>query len=152
MEKLTSMLIVTIVSIFLLMVIGAYVAAANFGEGCGPEWPTCNGGLLPQPTLEAVTEYLHRVFAALSALLLFVTTGLYFKFAGLESVSTKLLIVASLIMVFEIILGAVVVFQTIPAELVALHQANALLIFGLSVGAAFSQKKIITPVNEVTKG
>jgi len=141
MEKQRIMLFLTIISIFMLMVVGAYVAAANFGEGCGPEWPTCNGGLLPQPTIEAVTEYMHRIFAALSSLLLFITTGLFVKFSGFGSTASKLLVLASLVMVFEIVLGAIVVFRTIPPELVALHQANALVVYGLSVGAVFSGNK-----------
>lgn len=138
MRKHFILLVITIISLFMLIVIGAYVAAANFGEGCGPEWPTCNGGLLPQPTLEAVTEYLHRIFAALSALLLFITTAVFIRVLGIGSFSSRLLVLASLVMVLEIILGAIVVFNTIPPELVALHQGIALVVYALIVGAAFS--------------
>jgi cytochrome c oxidase assembly protein subunit 15 len=137
MKKHFLMLLLTIFSLFMLIVIGAYVSAANFGAGCGIEWPTCNGSLLPQPTIAAVTEYLHRIFAALSALLLFITTAFFIKVTGISSVSTRLLVISSLIMVFQIILGAIVIFNTIPAELVAFHQGIALLIYGLIVGAAF---------------
>jgi cytochrome c oxidase assembly protein subunit 15 len=132
-------LVVTIVLVFLLIVVGAYVTAAGDGAACGTDlgsdWPLCNGNVLPPPQTGPVAEYMHRILASLSALFLFVTTFLFWRAKGAETGIRRALYLASLLIVVEIVLGGAVVTQELEALLVTIHQAIALLIFGLTAVA-----------------
>jgi cytochrome c oxidase assembly protein subunit 15 len=125
------------VSLFLLLVVGAYVTAAMDGEACGAavpsDWPLCLGNFLPPPLLAPVAEYSHRLLAAVSTLLLFVTTFVFWR--QRRHPADRVLIGASVLLVGEILLGGAVVAQDLYAVLVALHQAIGILIFGLAVSA-----------------
>ncbi len=138
----TVMLGYTLFLLFALIVVGAYVAAGDYGEACGSQvpadWPLCNGNLLPPAQLGPIVEYSHRLLAALSSLFLFTTTFLYWRAAQAPNPSTRALMIASLLLVFQIFLGALVVVQNLGPELVALHQATAILIFGFAVAAIAS--------------
>jgi heme A synthase len=71
------LLLLSIASLFTVIVVGAYVTVAGFGDACGSsvpqDWPTCLGGLFPPLQLAPMMEYIHRLFAALSTLFLFAT-------------------------------------------------------------------------------
>ena len=139
MKRLGILLGLTVFLLFALIVVGAYVAAGGFGEACGSQvpadWPLCNGNLLPAPQLGPVAEYSHRLLAALSALFLFVTTFAAFRDRNLKPSGKRLLYTASLLLVFQIVLGGAVVANELDALLVAIHQATAVLIFGLGIAA-----------------
>ena len=140
MSARNALLVATLVAVFALIVVGAYVTAADFGEACGSnlgtDWPLCYGNLFPPPPIGPVAEYSHRILASLSTLLLFVTTFMFWRASDAAGAVKKLLVVASLLIVVEIVLGGVVVTQDLEAVLVTLHQANALLIFGLTAAAS----------------
>ena len=137
MQGRVALLSTTVVSLFLLLVVGAYVTAAGFGEACGAsvpsDWPLCLGNLLPPPLLAPVAEYSHRLLAALSTLLLFVTTFVFWR--QRQRPADRVLFGASLLLVVEVILGGAVVAQGLYSALVALHQAIGILILGLAVYA-----------------
>lgn len=139
MKRLEFLLGLTVFILFALIVVGAYVAAAGFGEACGSQvpsdWPLCNGNLLPAPYLGPVAEYTHRLLAALSALFLFATTVLVLRDPISRPSVKRLLAGASLLLIFQIVLGGVVVANELDAVLVAVHQGAAILIFGLGVAA-----------------
>jgi cytochrome c oxidase assembly protein subunit 15 len=60
---------VTTVGLFLVILIGFLDTFTNSAEGCGPDWPLCNGGLLPSPTLQSEIEYAHRAITGIVGLL-----------------------------------------------------------------------------------
>lgn len=124
----------TAISIYTLMVIGAYVAAADYGLAC-PDWPTCYGSIVPSFTLPVLVEYTHRLFAALSAVLLFITTYLFWRDRADSMEQFTFLSLASLLMIMQILLGAIVVGSYLDPALTTLHQASAMLIFGLVIVA-----------------
>ena len=133
------LLVASVVSIFALLTVGAFVTAGNYGGECGSllgqDYPLCQGHLLPPLQLGPVAEYTHRLLASLSSVLLFVTTLLYWKSKDSSLATRRLLYVASFLIVAEIVLGAAVVVGSEPAWLVTIHQANALLVFGFAVAA-----------------
>lgn len=140
MQARNLLLLATVVAVFLLIVVGAYVTAAGDGAACGTnlgtDWPLCQGNLLPPLQLAAIAEYTHRLLASLSTLLLFLTTFLFWRAKGTEVSTKRLLYMSSVLIVLEIILGGAVVTQGLQDVLVTIHQANALLIFGLTSAAA----------------
>ncbi len=138
------MLLLTIVALFTVIVVGAYVTVAGFGDACGSsvpqDWPTCLGGLFPPLQLAPVMEYTHRVFAALSTLFLFVTVFLFWRDGSSEGVVKKTLYAALILLVAQVLLGGVVIAQEEESVLVAAHQGLAVLTFGATV-AAFARAK-----------
>ena len=58
----------SVVSTYILILIGGYVTTTNSGAACGSapgadSWPLCNGAIFPNPSNSAqVIEYTHRVF------------------------------------------------------------------------------------------
>ncbi|MDE1852954.1 MAG: COX15/CtaA family protein [Thaumarchaeota archaeon] len=133
------MLLMTIVSLFTVIVVGAYVTVAGFGDACGSsvpqDWPTCLGGLLPPFQLAPVMEYMHRIFAALSTLFLLVTVFLFWRDKSSGSSVKKTLYVALTLLIAQVLLGGIVIAQEEESALVAVHQGLAVLTFGVSVAA-----------------
>jgi len=128
----------TLVLLFSLVVVGAYVAAdPEAGEACGSSasWPLCNGQFIPAPSAPVIAEYSHRLLALLTAIFLFVTAGVYLRLGFPSGLSKMTLLSACLLMVFQIGLGDVVIGADLQPALVALHQASAITIFGLVVTA-----------------
>jgi len=133
------MLLLTVASVFSLIVVGAYVTAGGYGAACGTnigtDWPLCMGNLLPPLQVGPMVEYSHRILASISTLFLFITTFLFWRGKDSSSSARKLLYTASVLIVVEIVLGGAVVTQELEAALVTIHQADALLIFGLTAAA-----------------
>lgn len=133
------LLCATLVSVFALIVVGAYVTAGNYGSACGnnigTDWPLCQGALLPPPQLPAIAEYSHRLLATLSSVFLFVTTFAFWRARETPLPARRSLYAASLLIVVEILLGGAVITSNLATVLVTIHQANALLIFGFTVAA-----------------
>ncbi|MCP3961986.1 MAG: heme A synthase [bacterium] len=49
---------------------GAYVRATGSGAGCGSNWPTCNGEIIPRaPSIETLIEYTHRLTSGIVLLM-----------------------------------------------------------------------------------
>src|SRR5690242_4840269 len=63
MTALRRLALLTAISTYILIVVGAIVRSTGSGLGC-PDWPLCYGGILP-PTIEALIESSHRWIAAL---------------------------------------------------------------------------------------
>jgi len=133
------LLLLSIVPLFTVIVLGAYVTVADFGNACGSsvpqDWPTCLGGLFPPLQLAPVMEYMHRVFAALSTLFLLVTVFAFWRDKGSESVVRRTLYVSLALLVAQVLLGGVVIAQEEQSLLVAAHQGLAVLTFGAAVAA-----------------
>jgi cytochrome c oxidase assembly protein subunit 15 len=133
------MLLLTVLSLFSLIVVGAYVTAANDGSACGSaigtDYPLCQGSIFPPLQAAPIAEWSHRVLASLSALFLFVTTLLFWRAKDSVLAVRTSLYVATVLIIFEIVLGAAVVVAIEPAWLVTLHQADAMLVFGVTVAA-----------------
>lgn len=133
-------LAVTVGLLFSLLTVGAYVTVANYGDRCGvntPEdWPLCNGQLLPPPDIGSVVEYTHRILASLSGLFLIVTTLIFYRNRDADRAPKTLLLLAVASIIAEIIVGGVVVNTSLSPLIVTIHQAIAMLVFGLTVGAA----------------
>jgi len=140
------LLLLTIASLFLAIIIGAYVTVAGFGDACGSsvpqDWPTCLGGLFPPLQLAPVMEYAHRIFAALSTLFLLVTTVFFWKDRHTEPMVTRLVYVALILLVAQVLLGGVVIAQVEESVLVAAHQGLAVLTFGVAVAAYARSRRL----------
>jgi heme A synthase len=133
------LLLLSIASLFTVIVVGAYVTVAGFGDACGSsvpqDWPTCLGALFPPLQLAPVMEYSHRLFAALSTLFLFLTVIAFWRDKSSDKGVKRTLYVALGLLVAQVLLGGVVIAQEEEPALVAAHQGLAVLTFGAAVAA-----------------
>src|SRR2546428_9338673 len=53
----------SVISTYVLIVIGGYVTTSNSGLGCGESWPLCKGAAFPSlNNPEVIIELTHRLF------------------------------------------------------------------------------------------
>ncbi len=139
MQTKYALLLASIASLFTVIVIGAYVTVANYGDACGSsvpqDWPTCLGGVFPPLQIAPVMEYLHRVFAALSTLFLLLTTVAFWRAYDTGRDVKMIVYIAFMLLIVQVLLGGVVIAQEEEAILVAAHQALAMLTFGVAIAA-----------------
>ena len=111
---------------YFLIVFGGYVASSNSGMGCGPEWPMCNGEVIPVLKGDTLIEYLHRVIGAtlgLLSVLLFFT--LIRKKTGRRVHQVAFAMLG--LLVIQVLLGAVVVVLDLPSIVISVHLIIAML-------------------------
>lgn len=109
---------ITLIVLYSLMVIGGYVSAAGLGLVC-PDWPLCPGGLIPSE--EYIVEWIHRVIAMITGILVFATMVACWKSRDKVGRAVITSTVASVLVVTQITLGALVIDQKLQAVLVTIH-------------------------------
>jgi len=57
--------IATCVGMLIVLLGGALVTNTGSGDGCGTDWPLCNGALVPELEGATLIAFIHRVAAAL---------------------------------------------------------------------------------------
>jgi len=113
---------------FVLIIIGGVVRVSGSGDAC-PDWPLCYGSIIPPLELRVWIEWTHRLTNALvapSILILAIWTTISYRAQTLLVRSSWL---AAVLLVVQIVLGGLVVIFGLPAALVGIHLANALLIW-----------------------
>lgn len=112
------------------MFIGGYVSAAGLGLSC-PDWPLCPNGILPDN--DYLIEWIHRFVAATTGTLIIATTiGVWLnKHADKKIKLTSTL--ASIFVVTQITLGALVIDLKLHAVLVAIHLGIGILLFAMTL-------------------
>jgi protoheme IX farnesyltransferase len=128
---------VSAVGIYLLIVMGAVVRVSGSGLGC-PDWPLCHGQLLPPPEFHAIVEYVHRTIAALVGVPLLLLLAAAWRGQRGDRLVFRSVNLMMLLLVPQVLLGREVVLRELPAMLVAVHLAMALLIMALAVIVAIT--------------
>ncbi|RNJ77599.1 MAG: cytochrome oxidase assembly protein [Nitrosopumilus sp. B06] len=118
----------TMIVLYSLIFIGGYISAAGLGLTC-PEWPLCPNGILPSE--EYLIEWIHRTIAAITGGLVIAT-----MIAALinRNADSKIKVTSSLATVFvitQITLGALVIDLKLHAVLVAIHLGIGILLFAM---------------------
>ena len=114
--------------LYSLMFIGGYVSAAGLGLTC-PDWPLCPDGIMPSE--EYLIEWIHRLVAATTGSLVIATmvASLINKNADLKIKVTSSL--ATVFVITQIVLGAMVIDLKLHAVLVAVHLGIGILLFSM---------------------
>jgi len=116
----------SIVITYILIVFGGYVASSESGMGCGPEWPLCNGEVIPILQDDTLIEFAHRV---IGLLLVLVVSILFFqlrKTRTIPNIRSAAWWMISLL-TLQVLAGAVVVVLDLPAIIVTLHLIVAMM-------------------------
>lgn len=133
--------IVAALAVYLLMVVGGVVRITESGLGC-PDWPLCQGRLLPPLELTAIIEYTHRSVAVIGGLLVIaVAFAAWRGYRREPRIAIPALLVVALLAI-QVPLGGLVVATELSALTVAFHLGMALLIFGCALATAIAANLI----------
>ncbi len=120
---------VTAALTYALIVFGGIVRITESGMGCGDDWPFCKGQLIPTFDFPTMIEYGHRLAAALVSFFV-LGVALYAirhrRTSGIAGRGIVTFAVASaVLLVIQVMVGAVTVWLELPTETVVLHLAMA---------------------------
>ncbi len=125
MRLLPSLALATLLAGYATVVLGGYVSNIGAGLAC-PDWPTCNGQIVPPLGDPAVlAEYVHRLAAFLTGVLALVT----FVFVWWRHRGHKALLIATSaafgLLILQVTLGALTVTSLLDPVVVTAHLAVA---------------------------
>src|SRR5712692_4410614 len=120
----------SVISTYILIVIGGYVSATGSGLAC-PDWPTCNGQVFPVLTGHVLVEYTHRLLALLVSLLV-TTMWLVVALRYRHERSLFALSTTGLVLLFaQVLLGMITVLNDLNPVITAAHLGLASGVFAL---------------------
>src|SRR5688572_33096543 len=96
--------------------------------GCGDHWPRCDGEWFPPLDLPTLIESSHRWAAALVSTLVFAVAAVALRRHRSEPALRNPALLAALLLVVQVLLGAVTVKLVLPPWVVVTHFANAMLL------------------------
>jgi heme A synthase len=134
MQFFRKLAIVSTAATILLIAIGGLVRATKSGLGCGTDWPHCAGKLVPAlETRAEIIEFSHRAAASVVVVLLGLLAVTAFRNRRTHPRFVVPAIAAFGLVMFQAVLGAIVVKLELEAESVVLHLGTALSLLALLV-------------------
>ncbi|CAG5092820.1 Heme A synthase [Thermobacillus xylanilyticus] len=126
------LVIATCIGMLIVLLGGALVTNTDSGDGCGTDWPLCNGKFIPAWTLESTIEYSHRFLTGIAGILVVLTCiATYRLVRNMDKPDPEPLWYAGSILVFTVVqalMGAAAVKWPQSSQVMALH-------FGISLFA-----------------
>ncbi len=129
MTRFQRLALATAIATYILVVIGGMVRVTNSGLSC-PDWPTCNGSIVPAFNPHVLVEYTHRLFASLVSVLVVATAAVAWRSYRRDRTIVGLATAGVGLLVAQILLGAATVTAELPASVVTAHLGNAMLLLG----------------------
>lgn len=120
-----------VITIWLLVVFGGIVRVTGSGMGCGPDWPLCNGQVIPVFSFETFIEFFHRLAAAVGSALVLWTIAVALRSPDRNRWISWPAVAAGLALIVQILLGAVTVYLDLAAPVVMVHLGVAAIILAL---------------------
>lgn len=126
MLKIQRLAFFSILITYALIVFGGYVASSESGMGCGPEWPLCNGDVIPSLKGDTLIEFSHRVIGAVLGI---ISLTLFMKILRTKADPSIRIVAYWMIslLTLQVILGALVVLLDLPSIIVTSHLIIAML-------------------------
>ena len=129
MDRIRKLALASTATTFLLVGIGGLVRATKSGLGCGDNWPHCPG----EVTRAMIIESSHRAVAGLLVILLgSLAVMAWRRRKEIPSLLRPCLAAFGLVL-WQAMLGAIVVWLHLEAESVVLHLATAMALFALLI-------------------
>jgi cytochrome c oxidase assembly protein subunit 15 len=104
------------------------VRTTGSGLAC-PDWPLCQGRLIPRFEFHVLIEWFHRLLALLVSLMLFATVGWTAAHRETRARLGGLALLALGLLFAQVLLGALTVWKLLHPSIVSGHLAVALLLF-----------------------
>jgi cytochrome c oxidase assembly protein subunit 15 len=123
--------VATALGMLLVLVMGFLVTASGSAQGCGRQWPLCNGRFIPDFAVSTAIEFSHRAVTGVESVLVVAFAGAVLL---LYRRQRPILVLASLMLGFlflQAAMGALAVVYPEQAVVLALH-------FGISLIALAS--------------
>lgn len=118
----------TTMTMFALIIVGSVVRTTGSGLAC-PDWPLCNGQLIPPLQFNVFIEWFHRLLALIVSVMLALTVGWVFARRVVRARLAGMALLAVLLLGVQILLGALTVWKLLDPAIVGSHLAVALLLF-----------------------
>ncbi|MEF3305071.1 COX15/CtaA family protein [Paenibacillus sp. GYB003] len=137
-KRMYGLALASAIGMGLVLFMGALVTKTGSGDGCGTDWPLCNGKFVPAYTIESMIEYSHRfVTGVVGLFVLGAAVGAYMLLR--HSKEALLFAYGTLFFtVLQAILGALAVVFPQSDAVMALHFGFSLIAFSsallLSIG------------------
>jgi cytochrome c oxidase assembly protein subunit 15 len=138
-----------------IVVWGAFVRASGSGDGCGKNWPTCNGELIPSnSSIQTLIEYIHRassgIYGIFVAVIVLVTLNVVLKRNKQKALlhykwALALPIMVFVLTIFEALIGAQLVLSGLVgsndswarALTMIIHLVNTFILVASIVGTTY---------------
>ncbi len=117
---------------FLNILFGPLVRATDSGLAC-PDWPLCYGKVVPPPDFQIWMEVGHRIYSGFISLFLLFEIYLVLKEAYLRPRFGWEAVLSGIVIVNQIVLGALTVTRKLDPTTVNLHLLNAVLFLLLTI-------------------
>ena len=140
MRPFRALAVATTVATYVLVVLGGVVRVSGSGLGC-PDWPLCQGRAYPPLELHAIIEYSHRTAASLTSLLVVLTAAVALIAWRRRRDIAVPATAALLLLIVQVVLGAITVRLELPPIIVLAHLATAMALLGalcITATAAFT--------------
>jgi len=133
----------SVISTYVLIVIGGYVTTTNSGLGCGESWPLCKGAVVPSlNNPEVVIELTHRLFNSVVGVFILgmaiVAWTRYRKASNVVLLSTTSLVA----LIAQVLLGMVTVTTSLNPVVSDAHLALASAILAVVVANAIMVRNL----------
>ncbi len=116
--------------LFILLIWGNAVSGLKAGLAC-PDWPLCHGEVIPPFRWDIYVEFSHRVIGGITSIVLFILC--YRRFRSYEKNYRILPLLVVFLLLFQIVLGGIVVLAKLPVNLTTTHFTNAIIIFSITL-------------------
>ena len=122
------------IATFLLISIGGLVRATKSGLGCGDDWPHCSGEVLPPlQDPNQIIEFSHRAVAGIVGIMIASLAVLAYRHLRDHPRVLWASVGALVLVIFQALLGMLVVKLDLAAEMVVVHLAAALSLLALLI-------------------
>jgi heme a synthase len=121
---------ITLALFSLLLLWGNLVAGLKAGLGC-PDWPLCNGQMIPPLRFDVWMEFTHRLIAATATIFLVMLARKRLK--SYSGIARAVPVAVLGLIVVVIILGGITVVMELPPQITTIHFMAGLTVF-LMVG------------------
>ena len=133
----------SVVSTYILIVIGGYVTTSNSGLGCGESWPLCKGAVFPSlNNPEIIIELTHRLFNSVVGVFVLGMAILAWARYRRESNVVLLSTISLVALIAQVLLGMVTVTTSLNPIVSDAHLALASAILAIVVANAIMVRSL----------